>query len=261
LERRYVNFDGLNLTWETLEGLVKHNGPLIDRNGRPLRASALPQAIADYDRLQDLELWSYPSAEAQAAAIADDIAYDAHDIDDGLRAGLFDLDDLAALPLVGDVLGEIAGLVADQDLARRVHELVRRVIARMIDDVVGQARRRIAELDPRAAEDIRNAGSAVIAFTAGMAAADQAIKGFLRPRMYRHPRVARIMEDAERVVRDLFRQYSAHPNDMPPEWAHGLDSADQGSLARRVADYIAGMTDRYALDEHARYFEATPELR
>jgi dGTPase len=260
LERRYAKFDGLNLTWETLEGLVKHNGPLTDRSGKPLRASGLPRAIADYVRVNDLELWSYPSAEAQAAAIADDIAYDAHDIDDGLRADLFGLHELVQLPLVGDILREIAAL-GSMDLPRRVHELIRRVITRMIEDVTAESRRRISELAPASAEDVRQAGSAMVGLTSAMAAADRAIKDFLWPRMYRHPRVQRIMEDAEQVIRDLFRYYTAHPDEMPEEWALGFDAADPGALARRVADYIAGMTDRYALGEHARVFPETPELR
>jgi dGTPase len=260
LERRYAKFDGLNLTWETLEGLVKHNGPLTDRSGKPLHGSALPRAVADYVRVNDLELWSYPSAEAQAAAIADDIAYDAHDIDDGLRADLFGLHELASLPLVGDILRATAGL-GSMDLPRRVHELIRRVITRMIEDVTSESCRRIEELAPASAEDVRRAGAAVVGFTPGMAAADRAIKDFLWPRMYRHPRVQRIMEDAEQVVRDLFRYYTAHPDEMPEEWAHGFDPSDPHALARRVADYIAGMTDRYALGEHARVFPETPELR
>jgi dGTPase len=259
LERRYAAFDGLNLTWETLEGLVKHNGPLTDRSGQPLRGSSLPSVIADYMRLHDLELWTFPSAEAQAAAIADDIAYDAHDIDDGLRADLFDLDELAMLPLVGEALRETAEF--QDDPPRRVHELIRRVITRMIEDVIAESRRRLATLYPHAAMDIRHAGAAVIGFSTRMAAADRAIKDFLWPRMYRHPRVARIMDEAEQVVRDLFAHFTAHPQDMPAEWAHDLDAADQAALPRRAADYIAGMTDRFALVEHARFFPATPELR
>jgi dGTPase len=260
LDRRYANFDGLNLTWETLEGLVKHNGPLTDRSGKPLHGSALPRAVVDYVKLNDLELWSYPSAEAQAAAIADDIAYDAHDIDDGLRADLFGLHELARLPLVGDILRETAGL-GSMDLPRRAHELIRRLITRMIEDVTSESRRRIGQLTPASVEDVRLAGSAVVGFTPAMAAADRAIKDFLWPRMYRHPRVQRIMEDAQQVVRDLFGYYTAHPDEMPEEWAHGFEAADPGALARRVADYIAGMTDRYALGEHARVFPETPELR
>jgi dGTPase len=260
LERRYAAFDGLNLTWETLEGLVKHNGPLTDRAGKPLKKEGLPRAIADYVRTNDLELWSYPSAEAQAAAIADDIAYDAHDLDDGLRADLFGLHELASLPLVGDILRETAEL-GSMELPRRVHELIRRLITRMIEDVTAESRRRIAALAPGSAEDVRVAPTAVVGFTPQMAAADRAIKDFLWPRMYRHARVQRIMEDAEQVVRDLFQYYSAHPDEMPEEWSHGFAATDPDALARRVADYIAGMTDRYALGEHARVFPETPELR
>jgi dGTPase len=259
LERRYAAFDGLNLTWETLEGLVKHNGPLTDRSGQPLRGSALPSVIAEYVRLHDLELWTFPSTEAQAAAIADDIAYDAHDIDDGLRADLFDLDELAVLPLVGEALGETAEF--EDDPPRRAHELIRRVITRMIEDVIAESRRRLAMLNPRAATDIRHAGVPMIGFSTGMATADRAIKDFLWPRMYRHPRVARIMGEAEQVIRDLFGHFTAHAEDMPAEWAHCFDAADQSALPRRVADYIAGMTDRFALVEHGRFFPITPELR
>jgi dGTPase len=259
LERRYAGFDGLNLTWETLEGLVKHNGPLTDPAGTPRRATGLPRAIADHVRLQDLELWSYPSAEAQAAAIADDIAYDAHDIDDGLRADLFGIEELASVPLVGDALREMAA--HPMDLSRRVHELIRRVITRMIEDVIAESRKRIAKLAPHNAADIRQARSSVVGFAPAMAVADRAIKDFLWPRMYRHARVVQIMDDAEGVVCDLFRHYTGHPEDLPDEWAHGFDPGDQAALARRVADYIAGMTDRYALGEHARFFPSTPELR
>jgi dGTPase len=257
LERRYAGFDGLNLTWETLEGLVKHNGPLTDRNGAALRGR-LPGAIADYGRLNDLALWSFPSAEAQAAAIADDIAYDAHDIDDGLRAELFDLGELAALPLVGETLREIAGVA---DPSRRVHELIRRLITRAIEDVIAQSRQRLAALAAQSVEDVRNAAAAAVGFSPAMATADRAIKDFLWPRMYRHTRIARIMGEAQAVVRDLFGHYVAHPEDMPMEWAQGFDPTGPGAFERRVADYIAGMTDRYALSEHARFFRHTPELR
>jgi dGTPase len=261
LERRYAAFDGLNLTWETLEGLVKHNGPLVERDGRSRGPHALPREIVDYIRSQDLELWSYPSAEAQAAAIADDIAYDAHDIDDGLRAELFDLDEMAALPLIADILREIDAAAPRLDPTRRGHELVRRLITRMIDDVIAEAGRRIAALAPRSTQDVRAAGAPVVGFSAEMKAADKAIKDFLLPHVYRQARIARIMRDAEGVVRDLFGHYTAQPQHLPAEWAHGFDLTDADALVRRVADYIAGMTDPYALAEHGRYFAATPELR
>ena len=262
LERRYAAFDGLNLTWETLEGLVKHNGPLTDRNGRPVgryRERGVPQAILDYMRQQDLELWSFASAEAQVAAIADDIAYDAHDIDDGLRAGLFGLEDLAGVALLRDILAGIGGAAADE--SRAVHELVRRLITRMIEDVIAETGARLTALAPAKADNVRGAGAPVGAFSAAMAAADHAIKGFLYPRMYRHERVMRIMGEAETVVCDLFGRYVEHPADLPPDWAERADGADEVSRLRRIADFIAGMTDRYALVEHTRLFGRTPELR
>jgi dGTPase len=263
LERRYAAFDGLNLTWETLEGLVKHNGPLTDRAGHAVvrhGKSMLPAEISDYCQRQDLELWSHASGEAQAAAIADDIAYDAHDIDDGLRAGLFVVDDLADVPFVGDLLREIDTMHAGLDPIRRAHELVRRLITRMIEDVIAESRRRLAALAPDSVGVIRAAGKPVVGFSPVMARADQAIKGFLNPRMYRHARVDAIMSDAESVVRDLFGRYRTDPAALSSEWRSQLAS-DDTARARQIGDFIAGMTDRLALIEHARLFDSTPELR
>jgi dGTPase len=264
LERHYAGFDGLNLTWETLEGLVKHNGPLTDAQGRAVGRYAkrgVPQAILDYSKIQDLELWSLASAEAQVAAIADDIAYDAHDIDDGLRADLFALGDIAAVAIVGDIVHEIAAQHPRLDAGHRAHELVRALITRMIEDVIAETGRRVAARKPGSAEQVRHAARPLVTFSEGMEKADAAIKGFLRPRMYRHERVARVMDDAERVVRDLYAHYARKSTDLPAEWVDGIDLRDEGALARRIGDYIAGMTDRYALIEHARYFDSTPELR
>jgi dGTPase len=264
LERRYAEFDGLNLTWETLEGVVKHNGPLTDLQGEPIgryRRRGLPHAIRVHAKSQDLELWSFPSAEAQIAALADDIAYDAHDIDDGLRAGLFTLDDLAGVELIREILAEIRAAYAPLDAGRESHELVRRLITRLIEDVITEAGRRLHALGPRRAADLRLAGQTAVGFSDGMAAADRAIKGFLSVRMYRHARIGRIMGEAENVVCDLFARYAAAPEDIPVEWAQSADACEQSGQLRRVADFIAGMTDRYALIEHARLFEVTPELR
>jgi dGTPase len=264
LERRYAEFDGLNLTWETLEGVVKHNGPLTDRKGEPVeryRRHGLPHAIRVHARSQDLELWSWPSGEAQIAALADDIAYDAHDIDDGLRAGLFTPDDLAGVDLVRDILHEIRRAYASLDAGREAHELMRRLIARLIEDVIAEAGRRLHALAPLGAADLRLAGAPAVGFSPGMAAADRAIKGFLKARMYQHARVGRIMGEAESVVCDLFARYVAAPEDMPVDWAQNADASEEPGRLRRIADFIAGMTDRYALVEHARLFEATPELR
>src|SRR6476646_8917830 len=207
LERRYPAFDGLNLTWETLEGLVKHNRPLTDRQGTPVGRYArhgVPAAIAAYSKIQDLELWSYASAEAQVAALSDDIAYDAHDIDDGLRADLFTLEDISAAPFVGGILADIDREHPGLETARRAHELVRRSITRMIEDVIAECGRRVAMLRPRSAADVREAPRPIVGFSPAMDKADRDIKGFLYPRMYRHDRVTRVMDDAEAVVRDLF---------------------------------------------------------
>lgn len=264
LERRYAEFDGLNLTWETLEGLIKHNGPLTARDGTLLpryAARGLPAAAVGYLHALGVPTWTQGSAEAQAAAIADDIAYDAHDIDDGLRAELFTVDDLAQVPLIGDLLAEVRRAYPRIEPARLVHELIRRLITRMIEDVVATADRRLAELAASSPEDVRNAPEPVVAFSPAMAAADRAIKDFLYPRMYRHPRIERVTAEAKQVVRDLFAHYSACPESMPPDWREGLAGADKAARARRVGDFIAGMTDNFALAEHARYFDLTPELR
>jgi dGTPase len=264
LERRYAEFDGLNLTWETLEGVVKHNGPLTERSGEPsgrYRRRGLPHAIRVHAESQDLELWSWPSAEAQIAAFADDIAYDAHDIDDGLRAGLFTFDDLAGVEMIGDILREIRAAYARLDAGRESHELMRRLITRLIEDVIAETGRRMRALAPRGAGDVRLAGRPIVGFSAEIAAADGAIKRFLGLRMYRHARIMRIMGEAESVVCDLFGRYAAAPEDIPVEWAQNVDAGEQPGRLRRVADFIAGMTDRYALIEHARLFEVTPELR
>jgi dGTPase len=263
LERRYAGFDGLNLTWETLEGLVKHNGPLTDHSGVPVeryRARGVPRVITEYSKAHDLALWSYPSVEAQIGAIADDVAYDAHDIDDGLRAEMFEIDELASLPVLGDILREIAAQHPKLEAPRRAHELIRRLITRMIEDVIVQTQRGLAGVHPRSVDDVRNAGRPVVGFSPQMADADRAIKGFLYPRLYRHARIMRIMGDAEQIVRRLFEHYAAKPKAMPQEWLAGLDPADASARPRRIANYIAGMTDRYAMIEHQRLFGTTLDL-
>jgi dGTPase len=264
LERRYAAFDGLNLSWETLEGLVKHNGPLVDRTGvavgRYVRHGA-PAPIVAYSKIQDLELSTNASAEAQVAALSDDIAYDAHDIDDGLRADLFTLSDIAAVPLIGSILSAIDAQYPGIESGRRVHETVRALITRMIEDVISETGRRMAMLKPHSAADVREAPRPVVGFSPAMEKADRDIKGFLYPRMYRHERVMRVMADAERVVHDIFGHFMTTPDDLPAEWGEGIATTDVAARARRIGDYIAGMTDRYALVEHAKYFKATPELR
>lgn len=263
LERRYARFDGLNLTWETLEGIAKHNGPLSGRAGEGVgkyAKSGVPAYIAGYSSKHDLELWSHASAEAQAAAIADDIAYDAHDLDDALRAGLFPLEDLREIPLVSGILDEVKKLHGAVEQSRLVNELTRRLIARMIADVIAESDKRIAALNPSSIMDIRNANSTLVGFSPALAEADRSIKKFLTPRMYRNPRVMDVMQEAQDRVAALFAHYLVHPEHLPEEWRAGLDALDEGACARRVTDFIAGMTDRFALAEHARFFGGGPVL-
>ncbi len=263
LERRYADFDGLNLTQETIEGLVKHNGPLVDAEGRPLeryRERGVPEAIRAYDRRQSLALAEFASLEAQAAAIADDIAYDAHDVDDGLRAGLFDLEAIRAVPFVAALLEEIASLHPGLERGRTIHELVRRVITRFVEDAIEESRARIAAAGVASADDARRAGRALIGLSPAMQAADHDIKTFLFANMYRHPQVKRVREKADAIVRRLFQAYCRDPTTMPAEWASKAGDAEDGR-ARAAADYIAGMTDRFALGEYRRLFDPAANLR
>jgi dGTPase len=264
LEHRYPDFDGLNLTWETLEGIVKHNGPLMERSGAPVgryREHGTPAAISEYDRTHDLELWSFASLEAQVAAIADDIAYDAHDIDDGLRAGLFTVDDLKIIPLAAEMIADIAGHHPGLDDDRRGAELVRELISRLIGAVVSEARRRLDTARPKSVDDVRSHGEVLIAFSADVAEAEAGIKSFLKLRMYRHTRVMRVMGDAEQILFDLFARYQSVPDVLPPEWRPPDGRDTETDRARRIGNFIAGMTDRFALTEHQRLFDSTPDLR
>jgi len=265
LEHRYPEFDGLNLTWETLEGIVKHNGPLVERSGAAVgryRDHGIPSGISDYTRTYDLELWSFASLEAQVAAIADDIAYDAHDIDDGLRAGLFTVDDLKIMPLAADIIADIAGHYPDLDDDRRGAELVRDLISYLIGAVVSESRSRLQAARPNSVDDVRNHGEVLMAFSPGAAQAEAEIKAFLKQKMYRHPRVMHIMGDAEQILFDLFARYQKVPGDLPPEWLPpGAEAETETERARRIGNFIAGMTDRFALTEHQRLFDSTPDLR
>jgi dGTPase len=262
LERRYPRYDGLNLAWETLEGLVKHNGPLTDGSGRPVgphEGAALPFAIAAYAKRQDLELASHASAEAQAAAIADDIAYNAHDIDDGLRAGLLTLDGLREVPLLAELLAGIDAEYPRLAQDRRKHELIRRLITVLIEDVIGESVSRIERLDPRSVADIRAAGAPVVGLSERFQREDRAIKALLKRLVYRHRRVMEVMEAAERTVLRLFARYQEDENALPVEW-RAAAGATETERARRIADFIAGMTDRFALGEAARLFDGQAEL-
>jgi dGTPase len=262
LERRYAAFDGLNLTQPTLAGLVKHNGPLLDPSGSPAeryRVRGVPISILRYDKRQSLDLGRYASLEAQAAAIADDIAYDAHDIDDGLRAGLFAIAELRAeVPFVAGLLQEIDELHPGLEEPRVIHELTRRVITRFIEDAIGESGRRIAAAKVDSPEAVAAAGRTLVGHSAALEAADRDIKTFLFARMYRHPEVRKVRDRADAIVRRLFKAYMTDPSAMPPDWAA---KAGQAERARAVADYIAGMTDRYAIAEHGRLFDGASDLR
>lgn len=265
LERRYAAFDGLNLTWETLEGLVKHNGPLLGPDNTPVsryRERGLPHAVSVHAQEQDLWLWSWPSAEAQVAAIADDIAYDAHDIDDGIRAGLVDLDALASeVPLIGEILSEVDRRHPRTESSRRAYEVVRRVITRLIEDVMAEAARRMSVLEGEGADVVRRAGRAVVAFSEDMAIREVELKRHLFRTLYRAERVMAIRHRADRVLERIFERYITDEAAMPEPWRRGLTPADGSRWARRVCDFVAGMTDRFALLEHERLFDEKADLR
>ncbi len=246
LEQRYADFDGLNLTWETLEGTMKHNGPVRG----PLSA-----IISEYLTRHDLEVSTWPSAEAQVAALSDDIAYDNHDIDDALRAGLFTIADISQVPIVGRVFAEVDKLYPGIDEGRRVHEANRRLINLMVGDVVEESRRRLKESGVASAADVRTLGRAVIGFSPAMREEEHKLRRFLFERMYRHYRVNRMASKARRILQELFQLLLAEPKCLPTEWRSQAKDAKGAETARVVADYIAGMTDRFALDEHFRLFD------
>jgi dGTPase len=247
LEERYADFDGLNLTWETLEGLVKHNGPLVaDGTGE------LARVVADYTKIQDLQLTTSASAEAKCAALADDIAYNNHDIDDGLRAGLFSIGDLADVALVGPIFAEVEKDYPGIDTSRRIHEAVRRLIGNMVGDLLTESRLRIEAAGVNSADDVRGLDHPVIGFSEGMAKQESGMKAFLFENMYRHDKVNQMTSEARRVVRDLFALFLETPEYLPAEWRGKLNGAESQAAGQVVCDYVAGMTDRFALDEHQR---------
>ena len=218
----------------------------------------IPPPIVDYCVRQDLALDTFASVEAQLAALADDIAYNNHDVDDGYRAGLFTFAELAEVPLAGRALAEVRAAYPGLDGTRALYETTRRLITALIDDAVAETRRRLERLSPISADDVRHAGHPVVAFSASMTKDLDALRAFLAARVYRHPRVERVMQGAERIVTDLFARYRDDLQALPPEWR---EQAPAQHYVRYVCDFIAGMTDRYALAEHRRLFDATPELR
>lgn len=242
LERSYAEFDGLNLTWETLEGIAKHNGP-VD--------APLPYALAEYNAKHDLELRTHACAEAQVAALADDIAYNNHDLHDGLRAGLFTDDEVAALPLVGPCFAEVDEKYPNLDLRRRRNEALRRFFGVMVEDVLRVTRDNLLDLDPQSAQDIRMAGRPMAQFSSDLWADLKQVRTFLFTRMYRAPSVVAMRKDVSAKVRGLFPYFMEKPYLLPMEWqVEFAHSPDEQTIARVVCDYIAGMTDRFALQQY-----------
>ncbi|ANL34018.1 deoxyguanosinetriphosphate triphosphohydrolase [Rhizobium phaseoli] len=261
LERRYAEFDGINLTWESLEGLVKHNGPLLTPDGVGTRGP-VPQPILDYCELHDLELATYASLEAQVAAIADDIAYNTHDIDDGLRSGYLTFDMLQEIPFLAGLMAEVRARYPHLEPSRFTHEIMRRQITRMVEDVIGVAQQRLSILRPESAADIRAADRVIATFSDAMAETDRQIKAMLFKRIYRNPDIMRIRAGAARIVTDLFGAYMASPKEMQSHyWVDHIAGLADAPKARHVGDYLAGMTDTYAISAHRRLFDHTPDLR
>ena len=258
LERHYADFDGLNLTWETLEGIAKHNGPVTGPNADAKHDGPLPYALAEVNAQWDLELDTHASAEAQVAAIADDVAYSHHDLHDGLRSGLFTEADLMELPVTGPAFEEVDRLYPDLDRMRRRHEALRRVFGRMVEDVIAVAQNRLASAQPKSVDDIRHMGTTIIRFSKPLYQDLKAVRSFLFHRMYRAPSVMAVRAEVTRMVDDLFPLFLRQPDLLPPEWQADVAAArDETHLARVVADYVAGMTDRFAIQEHQRLFGGT----
>ena len=249
LERRYPGFDGLNLTWETLEGVVKHNGPITHKLAEPAY-----RAIVDYTAEHDLGLSTYASAEAQVAALADDIAYNNHDVDDGLQAGLFGLEDLEHVPLIGPAIASVREDWPGLDPQMLRLEAVRRMIGEMVDNVLTETRRRAEAAGVDSADAVRRLDHPIVAFSVPMAEDLARLRAFLHARMYRHFRVNRTRSQARRLLHELFQLFMEEPETLPPEWSHGAGVISEAARARKVCDYIAGMTDRFAIDEHRRLF-------
>ena len=269
LERKYLAFDGLNLTWETIEGLAKHNGPMSGPLAKPGSAlstehghDAVLKVLRAIEAWRSVEPETWASAEAQVAAIADDIAYVTHDIDDGLRAGLLSFDDLLEAPIVAGIVEPLkAGVAGKAGSSRVIYEVTRRMITILIRDVVVEARRRLRVLQPTSPDDIRGAAGATVQFSEEIGREVAALKGFLMGRVYRSERVMRVMTEAGDGVARLFERYLADPLALPDAWQAVARGMDERRRARLVADFVAGMTDRYAMAEHQRLFDATLKLR
>ena len=255
LERHYADFDGLNLTWETLEGIAKHNGPVTGPNADKKHDGPLPYALAEVNAQWDLGLDTHASAEAQVAAIADDVAYSHHDLHDGLRSGLFTEDDLMELPVAGPAFEEVDRTYPGLDRMRRRHEALRRVFGRMVEDVIAVAQNRLASAQPKSVDDIRQMGMTVIRFSKPLYQELKAVRSFLFHRMYRAPSVMAVRAEVTQMIDDLVPLVLRQPELLPQEWQGDVQAAgDEVGLARVVADYVAGMTDPYLLKTYERLF-------
>jgi dGTPase len=263
LEHRYAAFLGLNLTWETLEGLVKHNGPLTDSEGKPAgkyAESGLPQAIRSYMRVQDLRLDSFAALEGQIAALADDIAYNNHDIDDGFRAHYLTLSQIEEVPIAGRALAAVAARYGELSESQTVYEMNRRMISAMVEDVLAETARRLTAISPRSADDIREAREPAAAFSERMAHEIGELRRFLHANLYHHPAIEEKMASAKLVVERLYAHFCKHHEDFPDLWQREAAASDPVRARRLAGDFVAGMTDRYALSVHARLFDAPAEL-
>jgi dGTPase len=250
LEVRYPAWDGLNLTWETLEGIVKHNGPVTQHMAEPSW-----KAIADFNEQWDLRPGSFASLEAQCAAIADDIAYNNHDVDDGLRAGLFTIDDLLEVPMIGPALKSVRVDWPNIDDRLLRLEGVRRMIGIMIGDVLAETRKRLVEDRVETPEDVRSARRQIVQFSRGVNDDLSRLRGFLFARMYKHYKLNRTRSYAKRTLNEMFNLFLAEPDVLPTDWFERVVAKDsETARARVVCDYIAGMTDAFAIDEHRKLF-------
>lgn len=252
LENKYISFNGLNLTWECLEGIAKHNGPIAD--------TVIPRAMAEYNKQHDLELHGYASLEAQISALCDDIAYISHDIEDGLRADLFPVESLHSLPLIGEIFSGLVKDNAEVTESSLSHESKRRIINHMVNDLIVTTRKNLERLQPNSVDDIRKQNEAIAAFSPAMQDIQQQIKSFLMEHMYRHYKVNIMTSKAKRVIRDLFDFFLNNPHCLPTEWRKQTDNDNMQLTATVIADFIAGMTDRFAFKEHQRIFDISYRL-
>lgn len=264
LEKRYAKFDGLNLTWEALEGLVKHNGPVTDKHGNPTKKyqkNGVPTYVAEFCQGFDLEINKFSNLEAQVAACADDVAYNNHDIDDGLRAGLFDFEDLFDLPIFGDVMRDIRAQHSDISATRQMHEANRVLIGLLVEDILENTQKNVDIFNIKTTADVHNAPQAIGNFSADILTAISALHDFLMTNMYRSKSVVKERVAAAQILQDLFETYLKSPENLPKDWQLDQEGSQLDTSKRKIGDFIAGMTDRFAITEHQRLFASTPQMR